>query len=199
MNTKTKAVVIPALAVELLKLEIRSKSPLIVNYPKDIERKLLERQTKTAPKAKRAERDPEQEYLDSFYYFHDGVRTGFPAHGFKAAFVRAAKAMNMTMVDVRGALYIKADDPISGLIEIHGESMMRSDRVVIGKGSSDMRFRAQYPEWTATLHIEYNSGVLSAEQISLMCSLAGFQCGIGEWRPEKSNSGIYGRWEMVEG
>jgi len=199
MKTNQKAIVIPGLSVELLTLEIKSKSPLIVNYPKDIERKLLERQTKTSPKAKRAERNPEQEFKDSFYYFNDGVRTGFPAHGFKAAFVRAAKAMNMTMVDVRGAMYIQADDPISGLIEIRGESMMRSDRVVIGKGSSDMRFRAQYPEWAATLRIEFNSGVLSVEQIALMCSLAGFQCGIGEWRPEKSNSGIYGRWEIVTG
>jgi len=28
-------------------------------------------------------------------------------------------------------------------------------------------------------------------------SIAGFSCGIGEWRPEKSNSGSYGLFELA--
>jgi len=131
---KAKEVNIPSLNIETVCIDIVSKSALIVNYPKDLPLKLLDIQNKTA-KSKRPDRDPEQEYLDSLYKFSDypeSNKTGFCAVGFKAAIARGAKIIpDLTMIDTQGAVFVLPDDHQEGLVEIRGEHVMRTDRVVL--------------------------------------------------------------------
>lgn len=174
---------------------VKGISPLIVNkFSEKAIQMILDKQMKRAKNAKEA-KDPEECYLGSLYQFSDGVRTGFPAVGFKAAMVRAAKQLGYAMTDVRGLFFIKSDE--TDLIEIQGEHRMREDMVRIGMGTADVRFRAEYPEWKAQITILYNANSISVEQLAKLLEIAGFSCGIGEWRPEKSNTGSYGLFELV--
>ena len=74
---------------------------------------------------------------------------------------------------------------------------MRTDMVRVGMGSADIRYRPEYPEWDAVLTIEFNSGVISLDQIYQLVKAAGYGCGIGEMRPEKGKFN-YGRFRLTE-
>lgn len=65
---------------------------------------------------------------------------------------------------------------------------MREDMVRLsGRGSSaDLRYRGQVTEWSMKFQIDWNDGVLSPIQIINLLNIAGFSCGLGEWRPQKS-------------
>ena len=70
--------------------------------------------------------------------------------------------------------------------------------VRVGMGAADIRYRPEYKSWRAKLKIKYNSGQISAEQIAQLIDAAGFGCGIGEWRPEKSKTGNFGTWQLLK-
>ena len=65
---------------------------------------------------------------------------------------------------------------------------MREYMVRIGMGTADIRYRGEFKKWSTTLHIRYNSNAMSAEQIVNLFNVAGFACGVGEWRPQKDGS-----------
>ena len=67
--------------------------------------------------------------------------------------------------------------------------------VRIGMGSADVRYRPEYPNWKATLIIEFNEGMVSLEQIHQMVSAAGYGVGVGEMRPERTKFG-FGRFRI---
>jgi hypothetical protein len=171
-------------------------TPAIVNqFSKKAQQMMLDKQMKKAGTGKEA-KDPLQQFEDSLYKFADGKRTGFPAVGFKAAMVRAGKQLGFTMTDLRGRFYVMADE--GDLIEIKGEPHIRQDMVRLATGVADVRFRGEYSAgWTAEIKIRYYKNAISAEQLAQLLQLAGFACGIGEWRPEKSNSGMFGLFELV--
>ena len=129
--------------------------------------------------------------------FPDGKRHGFPAVGFKAAMVRAGKLQDMPMTETRGKFHVLAEPDGEGLVEIKGKCRMRDDIVRLASGVADIRFRAEYTNWSAEITIMYNATWISQEQIAQLISIAGFSCGIGEWRPEKVNSGSFGTFRLA--
>jgi len=137
----------------------------------------------------KAAKDPEQDYLDSLYVHPEGGY-GFPAIAYKAAAIRGAKALGMTMTDMRSAFHVLGE-----LVKIDGDPRPREDMVRIGQGTADIRYRAEFPAWSATLTVQYNARAVSAEQIAAMFDAAGFGTGIGEWRPEKD--GQFGRFHVA--
>ena len=70
---------------------------------------------------------------------------------------------------------------------------MREDMVRVGMGTADIRFRGQFNSWHMDLTISYNkAGAYALEDIINLISLGGYNCGIGEWRPEKGGqNGMY--------
>ena len=128
-------------------------------------------------------------------------RAGFPAVAFKAAMVRAAQVVyDMQMVKTRTLFHVLADDPDTGLVEIDGEHRMREDMVRVGAMTkvASPRFRAEVPKWKAVITIRYVEDALTEDQIIGLLNAAGFCCGVGEWRPEKSNSGSFGLFHVVQ-
>ena len=70
--------------------------------------------------------------------------------------------------------------------------------VRLATGVADIRFRGEYyAGWEAEFTIQYFKNAISAEQLAQLLSIAGFSCGIGECRPEKSNSGSFGLFELA--
>ena len=193
MKTKEKAVEIPKLKIDVAEFNIVGTAPLIVHrFGEKAIKMIADKQTKKSKE--RPERNPEAEMLECLYMFEDGERTGFPAVGFKAAMVRAGKMLEYVMKDLQQIVFIIPDD--GDLVEIKGEYDLRTDMVRVGMGSADIRYRPEYKKWTAKLQVKYNSAQISAEQIAQLIDAAGFGCGIGEWRPEKSKTGNYGTWRL---
>lgn len=196
-STKSKSS-LPPLAISTIKVKIKGTSPLIVsNFPEKARKMILDNQMGKPKSRKHEKKDPNADYLASIYWIDkDKDVTGFPAVGFKAACVRAGKNLGIPMTDTRGALFVIGDTDDHDLVIINGKHRMREDMVRLTTGVADIRFRAEYPKWSATLKIEHNIGVISAEQVRQLVKLAGFSCGVGEWRPEKSNTGSFGRWDL---
>lgn len=196
---KATTIIVPEIKMQAITVDIIGTAPLVVHrFGVKARREILDKQMKKAKKP-RESREPEAEYLDSLYKFKDSEKTGFPATGFKGAMMRGCKMAGGVMIDTRVLFYILPDGfSTSGeqLVEIDGDYEMREDVVRIGNGSSDLRYRPIYPKWSANLNIEYNSNVISAEQIINLVSLGGL-CGIGEGRPEKSNTGCWGTFKLL--
>jgi len=196
-NGTTEKVVIELSRLEVKRatFKIKGSTPLIVNrFPEKAQKQIEDKVTGKNPKGK-TPRKPKEEYLASLYKFSDGKKTGFPAVGVKASMVRAGKQLGLTMTDLRGKFHVLADD--GDLIEIKGKHAMRTDMVRLVNGSADVRYRAEYKDWGAEITIVYNINAISEEQLAGLLQQAGFSCGLGEWRCEKSNSGSYGLFELA--
>lgn len=175
--------------LQRMKLRIVGDAPLITHaWSTKAKKMMLDKQMKRGTQAKAA-KDPMQDYEESIYRLPDG-RAGFPANGIKASAIRGAKGLGMVMVDMKSAFHIDGD-----LLPIEGEPQPREDMVRVGRGTADIRYRAEFPEWSIDLPITYNARAISVEQIVAMLDAGGFGTGIGEWRPEKD--GQFGRFHVV--
>jgi hypothetical protein len=179
-------------------VEIKGTAPLIVHAwsEKAKEMMLSAQQGKKSPKQ---HKDPEADYQSSMYRFEDGQH-GFPTLGFKAATVTGSGRMfgkSVKMTELRIAMSFIPDGlGILGdqLTIIHGEPSMREDMVRVGMGTADIRYRAEYRDWSARLRIEYVPHMINLESIVALVD-AGGSNGVGEWRPEKD--GVNGTYEVV--
>lgn len=197
-SSQSSEITLPEMNLQQVQFTVKGIAPLIVNkFSEKAKAMMLSKQMKEASKGKEA-KDPKKQYEESLYKFPDGKRTGFPAVGFKAAMTRAGKLLGLPMTDTRGKFHVLADDDVCGLVEIKGKYKMRDDMVRLATGVADVRFRAEYQVgWTAAVTILYNATWISKEQLAQILNTAGFSCGIGEWRPEKSNSGSFGLFKVV--
>ena len=63
---------------------------------------------------------------------------------------------------------------------------IREDMVRV-MGKADIRYRGQFDSWYMDLEISYNkASAYSLKDVVNLIDLGGYNCGIGEWRPEKS-------------
>ena len=63
--------------------------------------------------------------------------------------------------------------------------------VRVGMGT-DLRFRGEFPEWTAVLDVTYVTTALSRASVVSLIDAGGMGVGVGEWRPEKDGlNGTY--------
>jgi len=197
MKKKDELMTYTSFQIASAKFKIEGTTPLIVHKFSEKAQKMIEDKQAKKSKGGRELRDPESEYIGAIYWFKDGDRTGFPSGGFKAAMIRAGKQLGYVMTDLKGWFFIEADEKETNLVEIIGEHQMRTDMVRIGPGSADIRYRPEYQNWGAVLTINFNNKCISAEQLAELLALAGFSCGIGDWRPEKSATGNFGKWKLV--
>lgn len=184
----TESVTIPAIKKNYFDITIVGKSPLISHRFADSQKQdMLARQMKRAAKPREA-KDPERDFEESIYRTKDG-RPGFPASGIKKACVEACRYLDITMTWAKGAFYILGD-----IIPINGEPQMREDVVRLNGKTADIRYRAEYPEWSMTFRVLHNPDIITPEGIVNLIENAGFYVGIGDWRPQKL--GIYGMFEV---
>ena len=178
--------IIVSLNLKTIEVPIEGISPLIVSRFDEKSKQQIEESGKAGLKQggkKKNIIDAEVQYEKSIYYLSDGVSCGFPAVAFKAAMVTAAyRTYGRPQTVTRSAFHVIADDPGTGLVEIHGDHRMREDMIRVGsiQKVASPRYRA-----------------ISEEEIVGLVNAAGFTCGVGEWRPEKSNSGSFGLFRVV--
>lgn len=202
-KAKTLVLEVPKIKLGKMRITLIGDSPLVVHAWSDKAKKMmLDKQMKKAV-AKKEAKDPWQDFCDSLYWISPKpakptdkdikkAKFGFPAIAFKRAAVDACSQVdNLTKVDARATMHVEGD-----MVEIKGNPIMREDMVRIGMGTADIRYRAEFREWKATLDITYNASVLTPEQIINLFNTGGFGVGIGEHRPQKNGS--WGRFHVEE-
>ena len=181
--------------------KVKGLSPLISHkWSEKAKKEMLDKQMKKKLSTRQA-KNPQAEFESSLYLLSNGKHPkgpyGFPAVAFKAAAVRAAKQLDgMNMTDARGLFYIEPDD--GDLVQIHSPQPpeMREDMVRLNGKSADIRYRGSFVNWSVTLNVRYNADVVSQEQLLNLFELAGFSCGVGEWRMEKG--GTFGTFTLLD-
>lgn len=174
---------------ETLSVPIVGTMPLIVhNFSDKAKKQMLDAQQ--GRKSPKETRDPQAEYEAAFYRTKDGY--GFPVTAFKAATVNAARfyGKDVKMTELRQFLFMHgemSEQDQQALVAIYGEPRMREDVVRLGgpSRSADLRYRPEFPDWSATLAVTYVKSCLSRESVLSLVDAGGLGIGIGEWRPEK--------------
>lgn len=218
VETKEAVIAIQPVEKENVIVRIKGDTPLIVHaWSKKAKQEMLDKQTGKTKTAKKAEKNPIQDFIESAYWMDGepeafteeafeeaiskGARFGFPVTAIKqgAAMAASRNGIDIRTTQVKGAFFIEGEGP-DQLAEIHSTTppRMREDMVRVGgiSKTADIRYRAQFDDWYMDLKIIFNkNGPISLEQIINLINLGGFSCGLGEWRMEKN--GNYGAYSVV--
>ena len=161
----------------------------------DEKAKRMMREKQAGKKSKEREvRDPQAEFEAATYRTAKG-KYGFPGMALKRAIIAAAhKDLGIEKTMVRKALFLHIDDP-GGIIEMDCKPpRMREDMMRVGMGSVDLRYRPEFEQWAATVDIEFDSELLTDQDVITLIDRAGFGVGIGEGRPEVGRD--FGRFKV---
>lgn len=197
--SKEKTIEIPEPKIERILVNIRGTAPLLCDrYGSATMAKLEEREANPSKAKLKVARDPESEYLGSFYVISEknGKPTvyGFPAAGVKKSVVSAAQRFaGGTGTVLYGAINIPLD-----LIPLDspGPTMRRDPRAIGGKRSSII-YRSEFTEWAMEIPVIFDAEILDDKQVFNLFAHAGLKVGIGNWRPEKK--GTFGTWTVLGG
>jgi hypothetical protein len=203
-NGKTLEVIEDTPTIQLRRLErkvfevpIVGVSPLIVNrWSEKAKQMMLEAQQSSARK-KKDPKDPVANFEASKYLMEDG-RDGFPATAFKAAIVHACRMFDgVTQVLVKQSVIVLGEGSAQLVPITYGACTMREDTPRNASGVADLRYRAQYWPWSATIRVRCIAGQFDQESILSLVDAAGIG-GVGEWRPTspKSATGTFGTFEV---
>lgn len=172
-------------------------SPLIMHAWSDKALQMM--RDKQGGKKSRKRHDPKVAAEDAeaaTYRLEDG-RPGMPATAFKAAIVGASRLYDgLTLVETKQLLFVEGEGS-DQLVPIEGDSYIREDTPRIGMGTTDLRYRPCFPEWSAVLTVTFVPTKIDAESVINLVNAGGLG-GVGEWRPSapKSLTGTFGRFEV---
>ena len=209
---EAEVIEIKAINNKIVKIKIVGDTPLIVHaWSEKAKRMMLESQMKTTKTKAREARDPFDDFINSMYWLtekpestedsfekavKEGAKWGFPVGAIKMAGNSAAyrNGWVKNQMQLRGSYFLRTE--YGDMAEIlNSKPIMREDMVRVGMGSADLRYRAEFRNWSMEMDLEYNAdGEMTLEQIINVINAGGYSVGIGEWRPEKD--GDFGRYHV---
>lgn len=190
-----QVVVIHPLQVVQAQITIEGISPLIMHAWSDKAIKQIEDKHQLKAKDAKEPRDPEAEFQSARYKIPDTDLDGIPVDTLKACAVEAGLAADIPKTHLRKSFFVVPTHGEFVPIICEGGPVRRRDMVRIGMGTADTRYRPEYTNWSCTFTVEFNSRLISLEQLVNLFDVAGYSVGIGEWRPQKS--GRFGRFRVV--
>jgi hypothetical protein len=204
-NNGSSAVLDEPAGIKLRRLErvvheipIRGTAPLIVNRWSEKAKQMMLEAQQTKARPKKDPKDPVANFEASKYHLEDG-RDGFPATAFKASIVHAGRLFDgITQVQLKQTVVVIGIGPEQLVPLEYGSCSMREDTPRNASGVADLRYRAQYNDWSATLQVRSIAGSFDIESLFALVDAAGIG-GVGEWRPTspKSATGTFGTFEVV--
>lgn len=182
----------------------RDGSPLVIHaFAEKAKQEIRDKQQKKAKKV-REERNPQAESEAAKYIDAQG-RECAPITAIKKAIITAATAFeDITKVGLRQAVFVDSVvSPGASLVPIEDYEgnpvvgVMREDAVTIGINTRGLAYRPEYKTWQLRMRIEFNSRIVSEEQLLALVDQAGWGVGICEGRPERSSALGWGRFKRV--
>jgi hypothetical protein len=198
-HTETIGLSLKRLQRVVLEIPIQGTSPLIVNRWSEKAKEMMLQKQQTSARTKREPKDPVANFEASRYRLPSGA-DGFPATAFKAAIVHASRFFekSCSQVLLKQSIIVIGEGPEQLVPLTYGEVIMREDTTRNATGVADLRYRAQYWPWSATLLVRTIEGQFDTESIFALVDAAGIG-GVGEWRPTapKSATGTFGCFEVA--
>lgn len=195
VNPEVSRVTIEPLKMALAEFQIKGKTPYMqLQFSEKSRNKMMASQAageKAKSKKARAERDFADDYKNAKHVSTEGWH-GIPATALKSAMVSACRLCGVPMTRAKLLLHVQADGydvkSLDQLIKIEGTPEIDIRPVKNANGSTDLRVRALWKEWSAIVRVEYDSGCISVEDVLQLLYRAGRQVGIGEGRPDSKKS-----------
>lgn len=188
-EVEEKKFVIPKMDMKTAKITIEGTTPLLVNNFSEKSKKEIEDKYRQKAKIKAVPISKEEEFKNALYYMpNTKTRYGMPASGLKLCAVSACRYIEgIPMTIALGAFHVLE----SPYVEIKGKPVVDERTVRVGNFGNKKpanRVRPRFDKWECTFTVQYNAGVISAEQILNLYEHAGFSVGLCEHRPEKKGS-----------
>jgi len=191
MMGKQESVVLQQLKRKTMTVSIKGLTPLLIEK---MDEAVVERYNKKKGK-KVTEKDEklEEEKVEGKLHLTEDGNIGFPAAGFMKGMVEVAPYLDgLDKKKVKGSVRI-----LGNIVPIDFEK--QTINVTWGRQSGITKaprkiIRPEFEDWSCKLIVMYNESNISAEQIINLINWAGFQQGLGGWRPE--HSGTYGQYEV---
>ena len=193
INKNVKQVMLQPLKREHIALKIKGITPLLMEK---LPMEVVERYDKKKSKqmSSKDDKSEEEKLQDKTYYTEDG-NVGFPASGFAKGMVEVAPYIDgLDKKKVRGSVRI-----LGNIIPINfkKQTVNKSYGKTSGRTKSPrLILRPEYQDWSCELQIVYNKTNISMEQIINLINWAGFQMGLGGFRP--ACGGSYGQYEVMK-
>jgi len=186
-----QTVQIQELKKEKISVDIVGLTPLLMEkMDMDVvERYNLKKGKKLSTKDDKLEEDK----YETKKHFTDDGKVGFISTGFMKGMTEVAPYLDgLDKKKVRGSVRILGD-----IIPIEYKKEIKDIRWGKTSGISKAPrkiIRPKFVDWSCKLEIVYNATNISAEQIINLINWAGFQMGVGGFRPE--HSGTFGQYEV---
>lgn len=206
----TKAVAVATITppdFRRLEINIQGTAPLVINR---FSAKAMEimRQTQEAGSTAKSRKQREAKDFEALYegakHISDEGWEGIHAAAFRNAAISACRACGFKMTHAKLAFMVLQDgfDRVDGapLVRLtSGEAEPWVAPTRNATGVVDLRCRPLYREWSATLRIRYDAGMLTSDDVVNLIARVGLQVGIGEGRPDsKMSAGLgFGLFEIV--
>ena len=196
----------------VVKLKIVGTAPYVANKFSEEARQqiasaMAEGSAGQATKGKKKIRPPKDfdaDFRGSMHQAADGSTGWLPATALKAAFVRAASMCGIEMTRVKQCLFVEPetfDNEGTPLVKITDGKPERFDAYVRNSnGSPDIRARAKWQTWGATIRVKYDADAMTEDHVKNLVTRAGISVGVGAGRPfSKDSCGMgWGTFEISD-
>ena len=178
-----------------IQVKIIGTAPLVINRfsARSADKMRMAQEAGGASKSKKT-RDPkdfDQVTEDAKHISSEGWE-GFHAAAIRNACISACRAAGFKMTLAKLAVFVDPDglDKVDAtpLVRLTGKAEQWVTTVRNSSGVVDLRPRPLYRDWSATLRISYDAGLLQQADIINLLHRAGRQVGIGEGRPDSRMS-----------
>ncbi len=181
----------------ILTVTVRNKpdSPLVIHAFSAKQREVM-KEAQEAGGVGRSKRKRQPKDFDAVYHAARHLSKegwdGIAAASFRNAMISACRLVDFKMTIGKMTVFIIADGQSAAdgmpLVRIHGEPQ-RFEAVARNQtGVADIRVRPRWDEWSARLRISYDTDRFTDDDVINLLVRAGAQVGVGEGRPDSSNS-----------
>lgn len=201
---KPSAISAPRFGILTVPLKNLPGSPLVIHaFSAKARATMREAQELGSVGRKRRPKDPKD--FDAVYHgarhlSRDGW-DGATCATFRNSMISACRLVGYKMTIGKLSVFVEADGNSAAdgtpLVRIYGEPVPFEAPVRNASGVADIRVRPRWDEWTANLRVRYDMEQFSDTDVVNLLVRSGAQCGIGEGRPDSSNSFGQG-WGLFE-
>lgn len=186
-------IVVPTLSLGVLKIQIKGKTPLLMDkFPEDVREQILDKQVGKT-KGKKQLRNMDAEYEKAFHKLPNG-EIGFPAQGFKSAMIESTSfvgSKDFSKKLLKGIQIVNSEG--NDLIPITYKKISKLKHY---PKAGNTKISPMLEDWECELVIQYDQNNISPQDLVNLLNYAGFYYGIGIWSPRAKCGGKYGMYEI---